>query len=155
MADADDGARNLALGAVAGGVALVLLVAIAAAIASASRQRTPLIERSAARTAFGPIETLYFAQGSDKLNAAATEALHRLLRSAAGHPGAAIVVAAVQPSAADAHGNPRLDYQRALAVRHALEARGIAPARITIVQPVAPGPRDDARRARRVELRLE
>ena len=156
MGDQDDGARNLALLVLAGVLGLVLAGTIAIAAGSTARHRSSAAERPAvARTAYGPIETLYFAQDSAKLNAAATEALQRIAQTALGHPAATVLIAAIQPRPLEATPNPRLADQRALTVRHALEAQGVAPDHITILRPTDALAHDDARRTRRVDVRLE
>jgi outer membrane protein OmpA-like peptidoglycan-associated protein len=158
MGDQDDGARNLALLVLAGVLAMVLAATVVLAAATAARHRSsaaPERPPVAARTAYGPVETLYFALESAKLNAAATEALQRLVQTARANPRAGVFVVATQPQAVEAQTNPYLASQRALAVRHALEGQGIAPDRITVMRPAEPAGRDDARRTRRVEVRLE
>jgi outer membrane protein OmpA-like peptidoglycan-associated protein len=155
MGDDDDGARNLALLVLGGVLAVVIAGTLAIAAGSAARHRSSAAERPAARTAYGPIETLFFAQDSAKLNAAATDALQRVVQTVRSHPAAMVMVAAIQPQPLEATANPRLGYLRALAVRHALEAQGIAPDRISILRPADAGPRDAARRTRRVDVRLE
>jgi outer membrane protein OmpA-like peptidoglycan-associated protein len=157
MGDQDDGARNLALLVLAGVLGLVLAGTVVLAVATAARHRRPAPERPpvAERTAYGPVETLYFALESAKLNAATADALQRIVQTARANPRAGVVVVPTQPEAAEAQVNPRLAYERALAVRHALEGQGIAPDRITVVRPAEPGARDAGRRLRRVEIRLE
>jgi outer membrane protein OmpA-like peptidoglycan-associated protein len=156
MGDQDDGARNLALLVLAGVLGVVLAGTIAIAAGSAARHRSSAAEHPPVRrTAYGPIQTLYFALDSARLNAAATDALLRVIETARAHPAATVLVAAIEPQPGEAGINPRLGYQRALTVRHALEAQGLAPDRITILRPAPAGARDDARRARRVDVRLE
>jgi len=156
MGDQDDGARNLALLMLAGVIGLVLAGTIAIAVGSTARHRGSAAERvPVARTAYGPVETLYFAQDSAKLNAAATDALQRVAETTRSHPTTMVLIAALEPQPLEAGTNPRLGYQRALTVRHALEAQGLAPDRITILRPAKAGSRDDARRARRVDVRIE
>ncbi|HMC15345.1 MAG TPA: OmpA family protein [Albitalea sp.] len=157
MSDQDEGARNLALGVLAGVLGLVLAGTIAIGAGSAARHRssTAMGVPQAPRTAYGPVKTLYFAQDSVALNAAAADALQRVAQTARAHPAAMVLVAAIQPQPVEASINPRLGYLRALAVRHALEAQGVAPDHISILRPFEAGPRDDVGRARRVDVWLE
>ena len=54
----------------------------------------------------------------------------------------------------DAAQNAELAKNRALAVRHALEANGVAPDHLVMDKPIVATGGTDAREARRVEVRL-
>ena len=156
MSDQDDGMRNLSLAVVAGVVVLVLAVAIVIAATSAQRHLRAMRAVAAPdRTAYGPVESLYFPQGGARLNAGAVDALHRVAQAARNHPRAAVRIAASELRPVEANADPQLAQRRTLAVRHALEAAGVAPDRITTLPLIAPAPADDARQTRRVEVRLE
>ena len=64
------------------------------------------------------------------------------------------IVATLGPASGDAATNAELAKKRALAVRHALEANGVAPERLVMDKPMLTGGGADAREARRVDLRL-
>ena len=157
MGDQDEGMRNLVLAVVGGVVGLVLAGTLAAALSSAGARhaRGPAPGAAPARTAYGPVETLYFAEGLDKLNADADAALVRVASMARAHPAATIRITAAQLLPAEAQQDPRLAYKRALAVRHRLEASGVPPAQISVLPLAATGDRIDLRAARRVLIRLE
>ena len=155
MGDTDDGIHKLALAAVAGVVALVLAGSIALAVSSLKKHRSEPSKPTSARTAYGPVETIYFAQDNATLNVHAVEVLKRVSKTLATHSRATVAIASFVPLPVEAERNPRLGYQRALAVRRALEASGIVPDRISIVAQVKSTPASDLRKGRRIELRIE
>ena len=68
--------------------------------------------------------------------------------------GKVVLISAFQDASGDAVKNGELAKSRALAVRHALEANGVAPDHLVLDKPVMLTAGTDARDVRRVELRL-
>ena len=146
MADDDDAVRNLALAVLAAVVALIVALSITlASIAMRKHTALPMTLNA----------TMYFAQGSDKLNAHASEVLKRIRESARRNSRSIVRIYSVEPLREESEQNPRLAYLRALAVRHGLENLGLPPDRMSVQPPMQAERGTDARSARRVELRLE
>ena len=104
---------------------------------------------------FGPTENLYFDVGSNRLPVDSADLLARVAESARANGGVAVLISAFHDAAGDAAANAELSAQRALTVRHALEANGVPPERllIAVAAPAASGAQ--AKDGRRVELRLQ
>ena len=151
MTDPDDETRNLALAVVAGVVMLVISGVIAIAAMRFAHHGAGATEALAKSLA--PVETLFFAPGSDQLTIDATQVLVRVADSARVNGNAMVVVSRFQAATADPASEAALARSRVLAVRHALEANGISPERVLVGPPeVASG---EPKQAERVELRLE
>jgi outer membrane protein OmpA-like peptidoglycan-associated protein len=167
MSDQNDDAQNYALMVLAGVVVLVLAGVLALAIA---KSRTSAGSPAAAATAAVPAgraaapavpaksaesaERLYFDLGSDALPADATSALARVADLARANGGLSVLISGFHDASGDPVKNADLAKRRAQAVRHALEANGVAPDRLVMSKPELTTGGADPREARRVELRL-
>jgi outer membrane protein OmpA-like peptidoglycan-associated protein len=100
-------------------------------------------------------ENLYFAVGSADLPADASEKLARVADAARANAGTTVVISGYHDAAGSAAQNAELAKLRALAVRHALEANGVAPERLQMSKPVETTGGTDPKEARRVEMRLQ
>ncbi|MDP3709035.1 MAG: OmpA family protein [Polaromonas sp.] len=98
----------------------------------------------------------YFASGKAELAAGAGDALADMVKAAqAGQPGRKLVIAGFHDDTGDAGRNAELARRRALAVRAALKAAGVADAQIELAKPrQLTGSGSDAD-ARRVEISLQ
>jgi len=65
-----------------------------------------------------------------------------------------VLISGFHDASGDAATNAELAKKRALAVRHALEANGVAPDHLVMDKPLVTAGGADAREARRVEIRL-
>lgn len=156
MSDANDDVQNYALAVLAGVVALVVAGVIALAV-STSRNAVPAKPASpaAAAAAQEAQPRVYFAVDSDALPADASEVLNRVAEAARGKPGTTVLISGFHDATGNPEHNADLAKRRAQAVRHALEANGVAPSQLVLDKPQETTGGADAREARRVELRLQ
>ena len=162
MSDQNDETQNYALMVLAGLVALVIggviMLAASKGIGGASKGTagtgSPTATAVAAAIAGAPEGRIYFELGSAALPADASEVLGRVSDAAREQAGRVVLISGFHDASGDAAKNAELAKQRALAVRHALEANGVAPDRLVLDKPMLTGGGVDAREARRVELRL-
>ena len=104
---------------------------------------------------FGPTENLYFDVGSNRLPVDSADLLARVAESARANGGVAVLISAFHDAAGDAAANAELSAQRALTVRHALEANGVPQERLLIAAAAPAASGAQAKDGRRVELRLQ
>lgn len=158
MNDQNDDAQNYALMVLAGVVALVvagvIALAVSTAMGNAGQAATAAPTTAAAGVAIEPEGRIYFELGSDVLPADASEVLVRVADAARAQAGKVVLISGFHDASGDAARNAELAKNRALAVRHALEANGVAPDHLVMDKPVVMTGGVDAREARRVELRL-
>lgn len=144
MSVQDDDVQGYALGAVFGVVGLVVAGVIALACYKGLQ--------SSRQVATSPgAQSVYFAADGESLSPDATELLARIAESARDNAQLLILVAGVR----DAAGDPALAHRRALRVRHALEANGVAPSQLVLGQPVRSRSAGQGAQGRRVEVTLQ
>lgn len=167
MDELDDGARIgvwTALGVVAfllfgllGGLGIKTLQAhkakpAAAAVApAAAAAAETLLEGPLAGDVAG---TLYFATGAATLPEDAAAAITAIKIAADAAPAAKLVLSGFHDASGDPVKNAELAKERAKAVRAALQAAGLDPARIALRKPESTTGDGDDKQARRVEVRL-
>lgn len=100
-------------------------------------------------------EILYFAVGSADLPADASAKLARLADAARASTVTSVQISGYHDASGGAAKNAELAKQRALAVRHALEANGVSPDRLQMSKPVETTGGTDPKDAHRVEMRLQ
>lgn len=139
-----------------------LPVALALLAACSDKTVSPPPAPSAAASAadaeallFGPAENLYFDVGSNRLPLDSADVLARVAESARANGGTAVLISAFHDAAGDAAANAELSAQRALTVRHALEANGVPQERLLIAKAAPAAAGAQAKDGRRVELRLQ
>ena len=159
MSDQNDESQNYALMMLAGLVALVVAGVLALAaykgMEGAAKAQSPANAAVAGIVAGEPEGRVYFALGSDALPAAASAILVKVADAARMQSGKVVLISGFHDASGDSATNARLVEKRALAVRHALEANGVAPDRLVIDEPAVAAAGDaDAREGRRVEVRL-
>ena len=125
--------------------ALVATVPTAQAVAAAPAAVVP------ANTA----ESLYFAVGSADLPSDSNEKLARVADAVRANAGTSVLISGYHDATGIAAKNAELAKLRAVAVRHALEANGVAPDRLQMSKPVETTGGTDPKEARRVEMRLQ
>ena len=154
----------LAAGVAAAVIAGVMAIAIFARPVSASAAKAVAVAAGApapapapapAEMAVNSAENLYFAAGSADLPSDASEKLARVADAARATAGSSVLISGYHDATGSAAKNAELAKQRALAVRHALEANGVSPERLMMSKPVETTGAGDPREARRVELRLQ
>ena len=154
----------LAAGVAAAVIAGVMAIAIFARPVSASAAKAVAVAAGApapapapapAEMAVNSAENLYFAAGSADLPSDASEKLARVADAARATTGSSVLISGYHDATGSAAKNAELAKQRALAVRHALEANGVSPERLMMSKPVETTGAGDPREARRVELRLQ
>jgi outer membrane protein OmpA-like peptidoglycan-associated protein len=156
MSDQNDDAQNYALMVLALVIGLVVAGVLAlAAATSLGRGGKASIRPEAATVALAePDGRIYFDLGSDALPVDASAVLVRVADAARADPGKVVQISGYHDASGDAAQNAELAKKRALAVRHALEANGVAPDHLVMDKPVVTTGGSDAREARRVEMRL-
>lgn len=158
MSDQNDDSQGYALMLLAG--VLVLVVAGVLALATskgtgaATKAASPATVAVAAALVGAPDGRVDFAPGSDALPVEASEVLVNVADAARTQADKVVLISGFHDASGDAAKNAELAKNRALAVRHALEANGVAPDRLVLDTPIVAGGGADARAARRVELRL-
>jgi len=176
MNDQNDDAQNFALMVLAGVVALVIAGVLALAISTTdgpaakggavaaaampgasgaagadAQQAAP----GAAVPGLGEADArIYFELASDSLPPDAAAELARIADVARADPGKVVLISGYHDESGDAARNAELAKNRAFAVRHALEANGLARERLVMDKPRVTLGGADAREARRVEMRL-
>ena len=163
MSDQNDESQGYALMVLAGVVALVVAGVLGLAISRGLHRNAVPTETAAkaatstavmARIAGEPEGRIYFEVGSDALPAGASDVLASVADSARAQAGRVVLISGFHDASGDAGRNVELAKKRALAVRHALEANGVAPDRLVMDKPAVATGGVDARAARRVEVRL-
>ena len=165
MNDQNDDAQNFALMVLAGVLALVIAGVLALAIATTGGLASPATTAApaakgaaapgAAVSALGEADArIYFDLASDALPPEAAAELARIADAARADPGKAVLISGFHDESGDAAKNAELAKKRAFAVRHALEANGVARDRLVMDKPRVTLGGADAREARRVEMRL-
>jgi outer membrane protein OmpA-like peptidoglycan-associated protein len=101
-----------------------------------------------------PALRLYFELGQASLSPEAVSALSAVAERARGS-GDTVYISGFHDASGSAAANAELAKQRALAVRHALEADGVPPAQLVLRRPALTLGDGDPREARRVELHLQ
>jgi outer membrane protein OmpA-like peptidoglycan-associated protein len=170
MNDQNDDAQNYALMVLAGVVGLVIAGVIALAVsttmgtpATVGAAKTAAATTAATATttttvtpssAAEPDGRIYFEINSDVLPADASAVLVRLADAARANAGRFVQISGYHDATGDPAKNADLAKRRAMAVRHALEANGVASDHLVMDKPMVTTGDGDAREARRVELRL-
>lgn len=153
-------AAGVAAAVIAGVIAIAvfakpkLATAPAAVAAVAAPVTAPAVAPSAAVSA-NAAENLYFAVGSADLPLDASDKLARVADAARATAGTSVLISGYHDATGSAAKNAELAKLRALAVRHALEANGVAPERLQMSKPVETTGGTDPKEARRVEMRLQ
>lgn len=155
MSDQNDDAQNYALMVLALVIGLVVAGVLALAAATSLGRGGKASTRPEAAAALAePDGRIYFDLGSDALPVDASAVLVRVADAARADPGKVVQISGYHDASGDAAQNAELAKKRALAVRHALEANGVAPDHLVMDKPVVTTGGSDAREARRVEMRL-
>jgi len=155
MSDQNDDSQHYALMVLAGVVGLVIAGVIALTVSTTMLGNAPAKAAAAMTTpAAEPDGRIYFELGSAALPAEASEVLVRVADAARAQAGKIVQISGYHDASGDAAQNAELAKNRALAVRHALEANGVAPDHLVMDKPIVTTGGTDAREARRVELRL-
>lgn len=156
MSDQNDDAQNYALMVLALVIGLVVagVLALAAATSLGRGGKASIRPEAAAAALAEPDGRIYFDLGSDALPVDASAVLVRVADAARADPGKVVQISGYHDASGDAAQNAELAKKRALAVRHALEANGVAPDHLVMDKPVVTTGGSDAREARRVEMRL-
>lgn len=159
MSDQNDENQTYALFMV-GAIVFAVVVGVIGLAASRSGADGPAVATQQAVVAPTAVATaasaerVYFEPGSAALPPEASELLVRVAEAARAS-GQAVVISGYHDASGDPARNEELAKERALAVRHALEANGVAPDRLVMSKPALTTGDGDPREARRVELRLE
>jgi outer membrane protein OmpA-like peptidoglycan-associated protein len=161
MTDQNDENQTYALFLLAAIVFAVVAGVLGLAISRSGPDRPPVSTPAAVPATQAPaaaptssVDRVYFEVGSAALPVDAAEVLGRFAQAARA-TGRAVVISGFHDASGDPARNAELAKERAFAVRHALEANGVAPDRLVLSKPALTTGDGDAREARRVELRLE
>lgn len=162
MSEQNDDMQSYALMVVAGVVALVIAGVIALTSFTTMRGASPAAAHATESNADTadtdepeePDGSLYFDPGSAALPGDAADALARVADAARANPSKAVLISGYHDASGDSAQNAQLAKERAMAVRHALEANGVEADRLVLDKPLVALGGGDARQARRVEVRL-
>lgn len=163
MSDQNDESQNYALMVLAGVVALVIAGVLGLAVykgQGGSAKAKPPVGSTASSTAATrlvagePDGRIYFELGSDALPPRSSEVLVKVADAARMQADKVVLISGFHDASGDAATNAELASKRALAVRHALEANGVAPDHLVMDKPMVTAGGAEAREARRVEMRL-
>jgi outer membrane protein OmpA-like peptidoglycan-associated protein len=153
MSDAADDNQNLILA-----IVMAIIAAVVAGVITLAASRAFSKPTAAPSVATAPVavaaDRLYFEVGSADLPADAATVLARVA-DAARAGTQQVLISGFHDETGDALQNAELAKNRALAVKHALEANGVAPDRLVMSKPEVTTGGTDPREARRVELRLQ
>ena len=155
MFSQDDDNQGLVLGVVFGVIALVIALVVGVSIYQTNLTATPVAPAAVAAPVgdgasvqvVDGVVKFYFATGKSDLAAGANEALAEGVKAAA--EGKTLVVSGFHDATGDAAMNAELAKQRALTVRDALKALGVAEDKVELKKPeqtLADGPANEARR---------
>jgi outer membrane protein OmpA-like peptidoglycan-associated protein len=153
MFSQDDDNQGLVLGVVFGLIALVIALVIGVSIYQTNLTATPAAaaampaDDGASVQVVDGVVKFYFASAKADLAAGGNEALAEVVKAAAA--GKKLVVSGFHDATGDAAKNAELAKQRALAVRDALKALGVAEDKVELLKPeqtLADGPANEARR---------
>lgn len=163
MNEQNDETQNYALMVVAGVVALVIAGVIALAVATSLGNGSVMGEDAVPASSATPTTRalvdavrakVYFSLGSDALPPEASEVISRMAETARVESKRIVSISGYHDASGDMAVNAELAKRRAMAVRQALEADGVAPDRLMLERPIPAGAGTDPREARRVELQL-
>lgn len=156
MSEQNDDAQNYALMVLAGVVALVVagVIAIAAATTMGKGHGAAPQAAAAVVETAEPDARIYFEVGSDALPADASAVLVQVADAARADAARVVQISGFHDASGDAAQNAELAKKRALAVRHALEANGVASDHLVMDKPAVTTGGADGREARRVEVRV-
>ena len=158
MSPQNDDSQMHGLMALGGVVALVLagVIALAAATTMHAGRKAPPRSAATSATAVEPAVEgrIDFATGSAALPNGASAVLERVADAARADPSRVVQILSYHLASDDSAQGAEAAKQRAQAVRHALEANGVAPAQLQMDEPVLITDGADAATGRRVELRL-
>lgn len=159
MNDQNDDSQSFALMVLAGVVALVIAGVIALAVSTTMGPTAAPPTAPAAVVASKPDAGqadgfIDFDLGSAALPNDAAAVLDRVATAARAGTSASVLISGYHDASGDAVQSAELAKERAQAVRHALEANGVAPDRLVMAKPIVAEGGTDPRQARRVELRL-
>ena len=158
MFSSDDDNQGLVLGVVFGLIALVIALVIGVSIYQTNLMATPApaaaapmaTDDGASVQVVNGVVKFYFASGKAELAAGANEALAEVVKAAAA--GKTLVVSGFHDASGDAAKNAELAKQRALTVRDALKALGVAEDKVELKKPEQTMADGTANEARRVEV---
>jgi outer membrane protein OmpA-like peptidoglycan-associated protein len=153
MFSQDDDNQGLVLGVVFALIALVISLVVGVGIHQSKLALKPAVAATAPSTDGASVQVVdgvvkfYFAYGKADLAAGGNEALAEVVKAVAA--GKMLVVSGFHDATGDAAMNAELAKQRALAVRDALKALGVAEDKVELMKPeqtLADGPANEARR---------
>jgi outer membrane protein OmpA-like peptidoglycan-associated protein len=157
MFSQDDDNQGLVLGVVFGLIALVIALVIGVSIYQTNLNTAPAETAAPAAAMTGDeaasvqvvngVVKFYFASGKSDLAAGANEALAEVVKAVAA--GKTVSVSGFHDASGDPTKNAELAKQRALVVRDALKALGVAEDKVELKKPEqmqADGPANEARR---------
>jgi outer membrane protein OmpA-like peptidoglycan-associated protein len=155
MFSSDDDNQGLVLGVVFGLIALVIALVIGVSIYQTNLTAMPAATAAAPMAAddgasvqvVDGVVKFYFASGKADLAAGGNAALAEVVKAAAA--GKTLMVSGFHDATGDAAMNAELAKQRAMTVRDALKALGVAEDKVELKKPeqtMADGPANEARR---------
>jgi len=152
MGSQDDDNMGVVLGVVFGVIALVIALVIgvgrySANLAAAKPAAVAVVADGASVKVEGGVVKFYFASGKSDLAAGGNEALADVVKAVAA--GKKVVISGFHDATGDAAMNAELAKQRALMVRDALSALGVAQDKVELKKPeqtLATGTDGEARR---------
>jgi outer membrane protein OmpA-like peptidoglycan-associated protein len=162
MLDQDDDDLRIVFGVIFGVIALVIGLVVGLGVHKLHRAKAPPAAVVMVEEAYAEVEPqgealvkLYFAVGEAVLPADAAEALAKVKAAAAEKEGAIVLLSGFHDETGSAAVNAELAKNRALAVKAALVAAGMAGDKILLRKPAVTLGEGSPEEARRVEIRVQ
>lgn len=148
---------GLLAGIILGVIALVAGVAVWSTSQTAAPKAAPqaLVAESDIAPVGDALAKVYFGVGQAHLDAADAPAIAKAAAALAAKTGGIVLLSGFHDLSGDAHKNAELAKQRALAVRDALVAAGVAAERVKLRKPESTVGTGSTEESRRVEIRVQ
>jgi len=154
-ANDDDESTAVIVGVLAGIVLAVVAVVYGASAGKGYKPAAPVAEQAEIAPVGEALAKVYFAVGAAALDDADKGVVAKTLEALAANPKAIVLLSGFHDPSGDPARNAELAKQRAMAVRDALVAGGVATERVKFRKPESTVGAGSAEEGRRVEIRVQ